>query len=181
MFIITPSNAIENSLLDLPPPRRLPISEDPEWIHDHETECFPFMLVADDAFPLKPQIMKPYSHRNLDDKKLLFNYQASRYRRIIENAFGILSCRFRLFLARTYLSPESAIDLVLAAVTLHNMLRTKSVIHTAPQKFLMKKSISKLCVQDPGGVIQAQVCLQVCKVADKTTAIPKMLKKSEMD
>ena len=62
------SNAIENNLLDLPPPRPLPFSEDNEWIHDHETECFPFIIVADDAFPLKPQIMKPYSHRNLDDK-----------------------------------------------------------------------------------------------------------------
>ena len=31
------------------------------------------MIVADDAFPLKLQIMKLYSHRNLDDKKILFN------------------------------------------------------------------------------------------------------------
>ena len=68
-------NTIENDLLDLPPRRSLPISEDTEWIHDHETECFPFMIVAADAFPRKPQIMKPYSHRNLDDKKLLFNYR----------------------------------------------------------------------------------------------------------
>ena len=52
--------------------------------------------------------------------------RASRYRRVTENAIGILSCRFRLFLARICLSPETAIDLVLAAVTLHNMLRTKS-------------------------------------------------------
>ena len=120
------SNIIENNLLDLPPPHPLPISEDPKWIHDHETECFPFMIVADDAFPLKPQIMKPYSHRNLDDKRILFNYRASRYRRVTENAFGILSCRFSLFLAGTCLSPETAVDLVLAAITLHNMLRTKS-------------------------------------------------------
>ena len=69
-------NTIENDLLDLPPRRSLPISEDPEWIHDHETECFPFIIAAADAFPRKPQIMKPYSHRNLDDKKLLFNYRA---------------------------------------------------------------------------------------------------------
>ena len=87
---------------------------------------FPFMIVSDDAFPLKPQIMKPYSHRNLDDKKLLFIYRASRYQRVTENAFGILSWRFRLFLSRTCLSPETAIDLVLAAVTLHCILRTKS-------------------------------------------------------
>ena len=32
------SNAIENNLLDLPTPHPLPISEDPEWMHDHETE-----------------------------------------------------------------------------------------------------------------------------------------------
>ena len=119
------SNAIENNLLDLPLSCWLPVSEDPEWIHDHETDCFPFMIVADDVFPLKPQIMKPYSHRNLDDKKLLFNWLGSRYRRVTENAFDILSCRFRLFLAQTCLSPETAIDLVLAAVTLHNVLRTK--------------------------------------------------------
>ena len=85
-------------------------------------ECFPFMIAAKNAFPLKPQIMKSYSDKNLDDKKLLFNYRASRYGRVTENAFGILSCRFRLLLARTCLSPETPIDLVLAAVTLHNML-----------------------------------------------------------
>ena len=84
------------------------------------------MIVADDAFPLKPQIMKPYSHRNLDDKKLLFSYRASRYQRVTENAFGIFSCRFRLFLAQTCLSPETAFDLVLAVVTLQNMFRKKS-------------------------------------------------------
>ena len=47
------SNTIENNLLDLLPPRPLPISEDPKWIHDHETECFPFTIVADDCVPTK--------------------------------------------------------------------------------------------------------------------------------
>ena len=63
------SNATENNLLDLPPPRPLPISEDPEWVHDYETERFPVVIVVDDAFPLKPQIIKPYSHRNLTFRK----------------------------------------------------------------------------------------------------------------
>ena len=52
------SNAIENNLLNLSPPHPLPISEDPEWIHDH------IYIVAGNAFPLKPQIMKPYSPEN---------------------------------------------------------------------------------------------------------------------
>ena len=63
------SNANENNLLDLPPPRPLPISEDPEWVHDYETERFPVVIVVDDAFPLKSQIIKPYSHRNLTFRK----------------------------------------------------------------------------------------------------------------
>ena len=63
------SNANENNLLDLPPPRPLPISEDLEWVHDYETERFPVVIVVDDAFPLKPQIIKPYSHRNLTFRK----------------------------------------------------------------------------------------------------------------
>ena len=118
------SYAIENKLLNLPEPRVLPVSNDPEWIHDQEDpKLFPFVIVADDAFPLKPEIMKPYPQRNLDDMKTLFNYRASRYRRVSENAFGILSCRFRVFLSRTNLSPENAVDIVLASVTLHNMLR----------------------------------------------------------
>ena len=63
------SNATENNLLDLPPPHPLPISEDPEWVHDYETERFPVVIVVDDAFPLKSQIIKPYSHRNLTFRK----------------------------------------------------------------------------------------------------------------
>ena len=91
------SNVIENKLLDLPPPRPLPFSEDPEWIHDHETKCLPFMIAANDTLPLKPQIMKPYSHRDLDDKKLLFNYRAARYRKVTEYAFRIFSsCDYQI-------------------------------------------------------------------------------------
>lgn len=42
----------------------------------------PYVIVADDAFALKPNIMKPFSGR------------LSRARRCIENAFGIMSKRF---------------------------------------------------------------------------------------
>ena len=45
-------NTIENDLLDLPPRRSLPISEDPEWIHDHETE-FPIHDCCRRCIPTK--------------------------------------------------------------------------------------------------------------------------------
>ena len=38
----------------------------------------------------------------------------------------MLAFRFRLFLGRSNLTPGTAVDPVLAAVTLHSILRTKS-------------------------------------------------------
>ena len=43
-----------------------------------------------------------------------------------ENAFGILGCRFQLFSGCLNLTPETADDAILAAVTLHNLLWCKS-------------------------------------------------------
>ena len=76
--------------------------------------------VTDDAFPLKPQIVKPYSHRNLDDRNL---YLIAEHQDIEGlQRMHLVSCHADL----DYLSPETAIDLVLAAVALHNTLRTTS-------------------------------------------------------
>jgi hypothetical protein len=54
-------------------------------------------LVGDDAFPLKPFLLKPHSHRSLSYAEKVFNYRLSRARGIVENAFGILVSRFRIF------------------------------------------------------------------------------------
>ena len=60
-----------------------------------------------------------YPERNLNDKKQIFCYRLSHFCRISENTFGILSYRFQLFLGRLNLTPETAVDAILAAVTLH--------------------------------------------------------------
>ena len=54
-------------------------------------------LVGDDAFPLKTYLLKPYLHRSLTYEQKIFNYRLSRARRVAENAFGILTSRFRIF------------------------------------------------------------------------------------
>ena len=57
-----------------------------------------YVIVADDAFPLKNHIMKSYVLRNLKIRhERVFVYQLSRARRIVENAFGILASRFSRF------------------------------------------------------------------------------------
>jgi hypothetical protein len=55
------------------------------------------ILVGDDAFPLKTYSLKPYLHRTLTYEQNIFNYRLSRARRIVENVFGILASRFRIF------------------------------------------------------------------------------------
>ena len=79
--------------------------------------------------------MKPYPFRGLDLRKRIFNYRLSRARRISENAFGILSNRFRVYESPIALHPDKVENIVLATCALHNFLRTKSsarVIYTPP-------------------------------------------------
>ena len=116
----TLSKALENNSLNVPESRAL---------DDMETTV-PFTIVADDVFPLKPYIMKPYGNRGLTTEERIFNYRLSRACRIVEKAFGILASRFRIFLTTIPLTAENMQKVVLASCVLHNFLRTKSLRYT---------------------------------------------------
>ena len=83
---------LERNELGIPGPRPLPSSNYP----------LPFFIVGDDAFPLKPYLLKPHPAKRIGDMAVLeqerrmermFNYRLSRARRISENVFGILAAR----------------------------------------------------------------------------------------
>jgi hypothetical protein len=88
----------------------------------------PYFIVGDEAFPLSSYLMRPYPGRgsgNLTYSQEIFNYRLSRARRIIENAFGILSARWRIY-RRPINASEKTVSLIMkATVCLHNFILTK--------------------------------------------------------
>ena len=85
----------------------------------------PLVLIGDEAFPLQVKLLRPYPGRkamNLPERESEFNYRLSRTRRIVENAFGILCQRFRIYHRKIPLSPPNAVLVVQATVVLHNFL-----------------------------------------------------------
>lgn len=86
----------------------------------------PYVIVADDAFALKPNLLKPYPDRGLTVEKTVFNYRLSRARRTVENAFGILANRWRVLLSTITLSVEKVETITYACVLLHNYLIAKN-------------------------------------------------------
>lgn len=84
----------------------------------------PNFVLADDAFALRPYILKPYKGTALTDEQLKANTIISSSRRIVESTFGILVHRFRVLFRRMGIHTASVNRVVGACVTLHNWLIT---------------------------------------------------------
>ena len=106
--------------LHVPSPKRLPGYP--------EGGALPHCFVADEAFPLRMDLMRPYPNGKKKDRlpydKSIFNYRLSRARRIVENDFGILAQRFRVFDRRLQVYDHNVIKIVNATCVLHNYLCT---------------------------------------------------------
>lgn len=87
------------------------------------TEPMPYVIVGDEAFPAKKYLLRPFPGRNLSEDKRVFNYRLSRARRVVENTFGLLCQKFRLFLNKMLVHPDKADKIILASLSLHNFLR----------------------------------------------------------
>lgn len=76
---------LNENKLELPTPKML----------NGKEKQMPYVFVADEAFPLKENILKPYpgTHKK-NSAKRIFNYRLSRACRVVENVFGILTAVF---------------------------------------------------------------------------------------
>uniref|UniRef100_A0A3P9C5T1 Zgc:194221 n=1 Tax=Maylandia zebra TaxID=106582 RepID=A0A3P9C5T1_9CICH len=106
--------ALRAGTLHMPPDQPLPGGE--------HRGAQPHVFVADEAFPLWRELMRPFPGRLLPLKKRIFNYRLSRARMIVEGAFGVLSSQRRLYWRSMELRPEIVEKCVKATCVLHNFL-----------------------------------------------------------
>lgn len=66
--------------------------------------------------------MRPYPLKNLTKRQRIFNYRLSRARRVVENAFGILANRWRIYQKPIITSLETADAIIKATICLHYLL-----------------------------------------------------------
>ncbi|XP_033989775.1 protein ALP1-like [Trematomus bernacchii] len=116
-------DALENRTFNIPAPAPLPASDQAVCYH----------IVADEAFPLKEYLMKPYLNRRLAVEQRIFNYRLSRARRVVENAFGILANRFRVFLTTINIQDTSCAQRTVAH-TWRELLTRKDPIMALSQE-----------------------------------------------
>lgn len=109
------ARALKNNDNFLPPSKPLP----------ERTLGVPYVLIADDAFAMQKHLIKPYATKTLTMLQRVFNYRLSRARRVIENVFGIMASRFRIFQQPIQLDPDKVKSIVLASCALHNYLITR--------------------------------------------------------
>eukprot|EP00794_Sanderia_malayensis_P010419 gene10419-11510_t len=129
-----------------------------------------YHIIGDDAFPLSKNMMKPYPHRNLERLRRIFNYRLSRARRVVENAFGILAHRWRVFLTPMNMCPDKVTDIIFATYCLHNYLveKNKGSYTSAADMEMQITQFRKECGE-------MGKCLQACRAA-LTTIRLEMLK-----
>ena len=113
--------ALVNETLDIPPAEPLPGYSTP----------ITYTIVANDPFPFKYYIKKPYRQIGLTTKKRIYNCRLNRDRRVVETAFGILAHCFRVLMTPIDLAPEKVEIIVFICCVLHNYLRSQTIASSA--------------------------------------------------
>ena len=136
--------AFMNNELDVPPPTSLP--------NYPANGPMPYCLVADEAFPLHCDLTRPFARLSaaLEQAWKVFNYRLGRARCIVENAFGILAQRWRVFHRKLNMLLEDADTIVKACIALHNFLRGKKDLHGLHQQL---NPDNEPFLQDDGAIL----------------------------
>lgn len=121
----------------------------------------PYVFLGDSAFGLNKYIMKPYPLANISHEKRVFNYRLSRARRVVENSFGILASRFRVFRQAISLNVEKVDMIVLSCCVLHNFLMKRNRRYINESSF-DREDISNIAFE-PGEWRQVPPLVPICQ------------------
>lgn len=167
---------ISENTLNIPTPCPLLGSDEP----------LPYVFLCDGAFALSTHIMKPYpgNHEFGSDKRL-FNEKLSSSRVLIENTFGILASRFRVFRKPIGLAPEKVSLLTMTCILLHNFIKKSNSNHiyappgtfdtyddngTLIQEGSWRQDVQASCAIRPLEVVPRRPTTNAIKIREEFTA-----------
>ncbi|XP_061497153.1 uncharacterized protein LOC133391068 [Anopheles gambiae] len=120
---------LENNSLNVP---------EPEPLRVPYAMRVPYFLLGDKAFAFTRYCIRPFGGMHAEGTiERVFNKRHSRARMIVENVFGILANRFRIFKSPILLEPEEAKTVIMTTIYLHNFLRQSASrnTYTRPSSF----------------------------------------------
>lgn len=108
--------ALERKKLNIPNNQYLP----------NANEKLPLVIIGDEAFPLKKYLLRPYPGSQMyeDQKKKIFNDRVSRARKVVEDTFGQLTAKFRIYCRRLNALPRNADIIEMTTCILHDFIKT---------------------------------------------------------
>ena len=121
-----------------------------------KVEKSPMVIIGDEAFSLKTYYetyyVKPFPRRQSrnDRKKDTYNYRLCRARRVVENAFGILAKKWRVFDRTMEMQETTVKKVIMATCILHNYLRVQNCnnydneLESDEESFLLRNNIANI-------------------------------------
>jgi hypothetical protein len=82
----------------------------------------PFVIIADEAFPLHHNLMRPYPQQEAQYKQKIFNYRLSRARQVVDCSFRLLTKKFAVLQKAMEVSVEKAKLFIRSVCVLHNFV-----------------------------------------------------------
>ena len=133
----------ENGSVNLPQPSTL---------EGCKLDPLPYYMVGDEIFPLTNWLMRPYLGKETLEEESVYNCRYSRARRTIQNAFGIITTRWRILNNPVNASVENIEKYVMAIMVLHNYLRSTENATYCPKDFLTQLLSVEILFQVIGGL-----------------------------
>jgi hypothetical protein len=91
-----------------------------------EGDCtLPYVIIADNAYPLTPYILKPFSHKTSNPREHNYNKRICRARRTVEHAFSIDRAKWTILGKCIDTDVNTAVHVVKCICILHNIIIDK--------------------------------------------------------